>query len=103
MIHVVAIITTKPGKREEVLRAFNGIVATVLAEEGCIEYGPTIDADDAPSIQTKFGPDTFVVIEKWTSTETLDAHSNAPHMMVYGKEVKHLIDDRVIYITVAAE
>jgi len=103
MIHVVAIITTKPGKREEVLTAFNAIVATVLAEDGCIEYGPTIDADDAPSMQTKFGANTFVVIEKWTSTETLNAHSNAPHMIAYGKKVKHLIDDRVIHITVAAK
>ena len=62
MIHVVAIITVKPDKREEVLSAFNEIVATVMEEEGCIEYGPTIDAADAPSIQTPFGKNSFVVI-----------------------------------------
>ena len=44
MIHVVAIITTKPGKRDEVLSAFREITPAVHAEEGCIEYGPTIDA-----------------------------------------------------------
>jgi len=43
MIHVIAIITTKPGKREEVLVEFRNIIPTVLEETGCIEYGPTID------------------------------------------------------------
>lgn len=99
MIHVLAIITTKPDKREEVLSAFNAIVPTVLTEEGCIEYGPTIDATDAPSMQAELGPDTFVVIEKWTSSITLDAHSTAAHMVTYGEKVKHLVLDRVIYIT----
>lgn len=103
MIHVIAIITTKAGKRAEVLSAFREIVPLVLAEEGCIEYGPTVDAENAPGIQTKCGPDTFIVIEKWTSTETLDAHGKSDHMLAYGKKVGHLIDDRVIHVLAAAE
>lgn len=102
MIHVIAIITTKPGKRAEVLSAFNNIVATVMQEDGCIEYGPTIDASDAPSIQTPVGPNTFIVIEKWTSAKTLEAHGNASHMKAYGEKVKHLISDRVIHVLAAA-
>ena len=102
MIHVVAIITTKPSKREEVLAAFNEIIATVMEEEGCIEYGPTIDATDAPNMQTRFGPNTFVVIEKWSSAQALDAHSKSPHMAAYGEKIKHLIDDRVIHILASA-
>ena len=98
MIHVVAIITTKPGKREEVLSVFNELIATVLAEEGCIEYGPTIDAANAPSSQTPVGSNTFVVVEKWTSLSTLDAHGKSSHMRAYGEKVGHLIDDRVIHI-----
>jgi len=98
MIHVVAIITVKPGKREEVLIAFNEIVATVLQEDGCIEYGPTIDASSAPSMQTSVGSDTFVVVEKWSSVKTLDAHGKSDHMVAYGAKVKHLIDDRIIHI-----
>ena len=91
MIHVVAIITTKPGKREEVLAAFNEIINTVLEEEGCIEYGPTIDATDAPSIQTPFGNNTFVVIEKWSSAETLDAHGKSSHMQPMVKKSNTLL------------
>lgn len=98
MINVIAIITTKPGKREEVLRAFHEIVPVVLEEEGCIEYGPTIDAADAGSIQTQLGSNTFVVVEKWSSTATLAAHGKSDHMTAYGAKVKHLIDDRVIHV-----
>lgn len=98
MIHVIAIITTKAGKREEVLQAFNANVPAVLAEEGCIEYGPTIDAADAPAFQTALGADTFIVVEKWSSAETLDAHAKSAHMQAYGQKVKDLLQDRVIHI-----
>ena len=39
MIHVVAVLTAKPGKRDEVLKAFRANVPNVKAENGCIEYG----------------------------------------------------------------
>ncbi|MGA7986395.1 MAG: antibiotic biosynthesis monooxygenase, partial [Burkholderiales bacterium] len=69
MIHVVAVITAKPGKREDILQHFRANVPAVRAEKGCIEYGPAIDADPAPQMQTKYGPDTFVAIEKWESMD----------------------------------
>ena len=75
MIHVVAIITTKPGKREEVLAAFRANMPAVHAEKGCVEYGPTVDAADMGPIQTAFGDDTFVVIEKWGTKDDLKAHA----------------------------
>ena len=46
MIHVIAIITAKPGKRDEILKNFKGNVPAVHAEKGCIEYGATIDTYD---------------------------------------------------------
>lgn len=102
MIHVIAIITAKPGKREQVLTEFHKNIPNVLAEKGCIEYGPAIDATNAPAIQTPFGENTFVVIEKWSSADTLDAHSKSAHMQAYGEKVKHLLDDRVIHILAPA-
>lgn len=39
MIHVIAIITAKPGKRTELLAAFSLIVPLVHAEKGCVKYG----------------------------------------------------------------
>lgn len=98
MVHVLAIITTKPGMRSEVLKLFNANVPAVHAEEGCIEYGATIDHEDAGDVQTKFGDDTFVVVEKWASLAALKAHMKAPHMAAYGGRVKDMLADRRIHI-----
>lgn len=98
MIHVIAVITAKPGMREKILEHFRANVPAVLAEKGCIEYGPAVDADPAPAMQTKCGADTFVVVEKWESVDALKAHVAAPHMAAYAAKVKDMIASRVIHI-----
>lgn len=98
VVHVLAVLTTKPGKRDDVLAAFNENVPAVHAEDGCIEYGATIDTPDAGRFQTPFGPDTFVVVEKWQSLAHLKSHSAAPHMAAYAEKVKDLMADRVIHV-----
>jgi len=98
MIHVVAVITAKPGKREEILGHFRANVPAVLAEPGCIEYGPAIDADPALPFQTRYGPDTFLAIEKWESLEALKAHAATPHMKAYGEKTRDLIASRAVHI-----
>ena len=98
MIHVVALITAKPGKREEILKHARANLAAVRAEEGCIEYGPVVDAENALGFQTKLGPDTFMVVEKWESMDALKAHAAAPHMAAYGAKTKEHIATRVIHI-----
>ena len=60
MIHVIAVITAKPGMREKILEAARANVPAVKAEDGCIEYSLTVDAEGMGSFQTKFGADTFV-------------------------------------------
>jgi quinol monooxygenase YgiN len=98
MIHVVAVLTAKPGKREEVLRHFRANVPAVRAEQGCIEYGAAVDADPALPVQTKYGPDTFVVIEKWKNMDALAAHGKAPHMLAFGAKVKDLLAGRAVHV-----
>ena len=100
MIHVVDIITAKPGKREDILKNFRANVAAVHAEKGCIEYGATVDTDGGPF--AKFGPDTFVVVEKWESTDALKAHAAAPHMAAYGARTKDMIANRAVHILTPA-
>ena len=96
MIHVVAIITAKPGKRDDILKNFKANVPAVHAEKGCIEYGATIDNDGGPF--AKFGPDTFVVIEKWASLDALKAHAASPHMVAYGAKTRPMIATRIIHV-----
>ena len=98
MIHVIAVITAKPGKREAILQAFRANVPAVRAEKGCMEYGAAVDAENAPAFQTKWGPDTFLVIEKWETMDALKAHAAAPHMAAYGAKTRDLIASRVIHI-----
>lgn len=102
MIRVVAIITAKPGLREAILTHFRANVPAVRAEQGCIEYGPVIDADPAPPFQTKAGPDTFLVIEKWSDMDALKAHAAAPHMAAYGARVKDMIAGRTVHVLAPA-
>jgi quinol monooxygenase YgiN len=75
MIHVVAVLTAKPGKREEIFKHFRANVPAVRAETGCIEYGPAVDAENA-----------------------LKARAAAPHMAAYAAKVKDLIASRTIHI-----
>ncbi len=98
MIHVVAIITAKPGQRAAVLEAFRANMPAVHAERGCIEYAPAIDADDVGSLQTPVGADTFVVLEKWDSLEALRAHGASPHMAAYAAAVKDMLAARIIHV-----
>ncbi|MBE7636640.1 antibiotic biosynthesis monooxygenase [Sneathiella sp. P13V-1] len=103
MLNIVAIITAKPGKRDEVLAAFNANVPAVHAEKGCVEYAAVVDAPDMGPFQTKLGPDSFAVIEKWESQEDLMAHAVSDHMKEYGKKTKDLVADKAIHILTAAE
>lgn len=96
MIHVLAIITAKPGMREQILTHFRANVPAVKAEAGCIEYGAVVDAE--PAMLAQWGPDTFVVIEKWESREALKAHAAAPHMAAYAAKTKEMITERVIHV-----
>ena len=98
MIHVLAIITAKPGMRDAILTAFRANMPAVHAESGCIEYGPAIDAEGMGGMQTKFGPDAFVVIEKWESLDALKAHAASPHMAAYGAKTREMIANRVIHV-----
>lgn len=96
MIHVLAFITAKPGRREEILAAFRANVPAVRAEDGCIEYGAAMDHD--PAAKTRFGNESFVVIEKWASAEALAAHAKAPHMLAYREKTAGLIASRAVHV-----
>ena len=98
MIHVIAVITAKPGLRDAVLQEFRANMPAVHAEQGCVEYAPAIDAEGIGSFQTPFGPDTFVAIEKWESAEALKAHAAAPHMKAYVAKTRDMIASRVIHV-----
>ena len=98
MIHVLAIITAKPGMRERILEAYRANVEAVRAEAGCLAYEAVVDVQGAAAGFAQFGPDAFVVVEKWESIEALRAHAIAPHMKAYASQVKDLTAGRAIHV-----
>lgn len=71
-INVIATVEVKEGKREQYLDIFKALVPKVKAEDGCYEYGATVDIESALTHIT--GPpraNTVVIIEKWASIEAL--------------------------------
>lgn len=90
MIHVLAHIEVRPGTRDDFLREFHGIVPEVLAEAGCLEYGPAVDAATPLERQDR-NPNRVIVVEKWESVPHLEAHLVAPHMLAYRERVKDLV------------
>jgi quinol monooxygenase YgiN len=98
MLHLIAVITAKPGKRDALLAAFRANVPNVQAEPGCVEYAATVDAGGFAEVQAPLGPDTFIVVEKWTGPEALREHMAAPHMAAYGEQTKDLVAQRLLHI-----
>ena len=93
MIHVIARVTTVAGKRDAFLHEFHKLIPTVLAEAGCVQYTPTIDAVTDLDGQHRAGEDCVVIVEQWETIAALKDHLNAPHMDAYRERVKELVAD----------
>ena len=98
MIHVLAVITARPGMRDRILAAYRDNVAAVRAEEGCLGYEAVVDVAAAAPGFAQYGADTFVVVEKWASMQALQAHAVAPHMKAYAGKVKEWTANRAIHV-----
>jgi quinol monooxygenase YgiN len=98
MIRVVAVLTAKPGRRQELLQLFRANVPAVQAEAGCVEYQPFIDAENGAPVQATIGPDAIVALETWASLKDLEAHRSAPHMIAFGKAAKDIMAERKIHV-----
>ena len=91
MIHVIATIRLAPGTRDEFLAEFRKLVPLVLAEDGCLAYGPAVDEPTGLAVQDLAGDDAVVVVEQWVSPAALKAHTTAPHMVDYRVAVKDYV------------
>lgn len=91
MIHVIATVELRPGKRGSFLAEFHRVVPLVRAEAGCIEYGPTIDVSTGIAVQPPVRDNVVVIVEQWESLDALRAHMAAAHMAEYRVRVKDLV------------
>jgi quinol monooxygenase YgiN len=91
MIHVLALIETTAGHREDFLREFAQVAIPVRQEAGCIEYGAAVDAVTDLPMQQKLGETSLLIVEKWESLDHLKAHLVAPHMSEYRIKIKSFV------------
>lgn len=103
MIHVLAAISTAPGKRDQLLAAFKELAPKVHAEEGCIEYRTAVDVATPLGAQVALRDNVVVVIEKWESILDLEAHLAAPHMEEFRKSMSDVITDISLQVLQPAE
>lgn len=103
MITVIAIMTAKAGKKEQVLAIAKKNLATVRAEQGCHEYRLVEDVKNAGAVQTPLGKDTFMFIEGWENKQALEKHLATSHMKAYFAETAPLMADQTIHILESAE
>jgi quinol monooxygenase YgiN len=71
-VNLIVMIEVMPGKRDIQLAAYKELKPLVLAEPGCLQYELFSDS---------VNENKFVLIEKWASQNTLDAHDQAEHMV----------------------
>jgi quinol monooxygenase YgiN len=98
MIHVIAAIEIAAGRRDDFLVEFHKVVPLVRDEEGCIEYGPTVDVATEIPAQPPLRESVVTVVEKWESLAALQAHLVAPHMTDYRARVKDLVRGATIHV-----
>ncbi len=102
MIIVIATVQCAPGHRDDFLREFHKVVPLVLEEEGCIEYGPTVDALTEIGKQNTDN-DRVTIVEKWESLKMLNAHLVAPHMEAYRPKVKDYVASSELRVLESAQ
>jgi quinol monooxygenase YgiN len=101
MIYVLAAIHVKEGSLEQFLEVFKANIPAVLAEDGCIEYVPTVDAaSNLPPQQ--LDPAVVTIVEKWESVDALHAHLKSPHMLNYREKTKDLVENMTLKVLTPA-
>lgn len=98
MIHVIATIEVAEGRRDDFLTEFHRVVPLVRDEEGCLDYGPTVDVETNLDAQPPVRQNVVTVVERWESLEHLEAHLVAPHMLEYRGRVKELVSKATLQI-----
>jgi quinol monooxygenase YgiN len=97
MIYVVATIQLAPGRRAEFLALQRDLLPQVRAEQGCLEYVPSVDVSvsDPPAPPRD---DVVIMHERWETLDALRAHFTAPHMRAFREKAKPLIQSTKVEI-----
>jgi len=82
-VTVLALVKALKGKEVEVKRNLISQVEPTRAEVGCINYDLH---------QSTENPCEFMFYENWTTTDSLKAHSQSPHILASRENNKSLLE-----------
>ena len=89
MICMIYGITLAPGRRGDYLKEFGRIRNEVRRQHGCIEYEIYVDSTDT-RFDNQRRDNVAVIVEKWESIESLQAHGQTRVMDDFRQRVKSL-------------
>src|ERR1700691_5179447 len=79
---VVAELTARPGREDELRSLLLSVIEPVRAEEGCIQYDLHVSTKD---------PASFVFYENWKDADALKSHAGSAHMKAFGAKAMELL------------
>ena len=81
-VTVVAELSAKPGREEELLQLLLSIIEPVRREDGCIQYDLHISTSD---------PASFLFYENWKDDDALKRHLASEHMRAFFAKAAELL------------
>ena len=81
--HIICTVRSKPEHRERVKELLLELVEPARGENGCLYYDVYQDAN---------APDSFILLDGWTSKETLALHAVHPN-------VKRVVDQMLPFLS----
>jgi quinol monooxygenase YgiN len=79
---VVAEVSAKPGREEELKQLLLSIIDPVRREDGCIQYDLHVNTNE---------PGNFVFYENWKDSEALQRHATSAHMSEFRAKAADLV------------
>lgn len=88
-ISIVAVLTAKAGKEQQVEQILRACVQPSRAEDGCLSYVLNRCIEQAGR---------FVFVERWASHEAIALHRHMPHYTAMANALGELLSDRQVYV-----
>jgi len=90
LLTVVAEMSARAGREDELRSLLTGLLAPTRAEAGCVQY----DLHEATAT-----PGRFVFYENWTSAAALEAHLATPHLQRLAALAPELVEGEMRVVT----
>ncbi len=78
MIILTATITSKSGKRNEIISKSQELIKATRSESGCISYELFASTEDE---------DVLLMFERWENMEALELHKQTDHFTAFGPAI----------------